>query len=86
VLGLAKKDQAVLGVLYDLRDPDSLEQAKRHRRTWGLLYTEATLLDEDHVALTFRSAGPLWSAWEAVRLGWILDDLDQDSLKERDAA
>ncbi len=67
----------VLTVAYDLRDPDALEQAKRHRRVWGLLYTEVTLLDEDHVALTFRNGGPLWSTWEAVRLGWVLEDLEE---------
>jgi hypothetical protein len=61
--------------VYDLSDPDAWEAARRHRRYWGVLYTEIHPLDADHVALVFTPApDERWAAWEAVRLRWILED------------
>jgi hypothetical protein len=59
-------------IVYDLRDPDVWERARYQRACWGKLYTDIHALDPDHVALVFRSAGPRWHAWEAVRRGWIV--------------
>jgi hypothetical protein len=58
---------------YDLRYPDALKQAKCRYHYWGVLYTDPYLVGEHCLVLVFRTAGPLWRDWEAVRLGWILD-------------
>jgi hypothetical protein len=64
-------------ILYDLRDPDALDQSRKHRRFWGLLYTDIHYLDNDHVLLTFRPApNRRWQPWEEERKGWIFRDLE----------
>jgi hypothetical protein len=64
-------------IVYDLRDPDAWEAARRHRALWGKLYTDIYPLDYDHIALVFRSAGERWRPWEPVRLSRILgEDLE----------
>lgn len=61
--------------VYDLRDPDAWQAARRHRAFWGVLYTDIDALDADHVALVFRPApDERWRKREKVRLGWILKD------------
>jgi hypothetical protein len=69
-----KSGPADLIVLYDLRDPDAWQTARRHHALWGKLYTDIHALDYDHIALVFRSAGERWRPWELVRLSWILDE------------
>jgi hypothetical protein len=65
----------VVIVVYDLRDPDAWQAARRHRSTWGKLYTDIYDLDLDHIALVFRPApDERWRPWELVRLSWILDE------------
>ena len=65
-------------VVYDLRDDAARASAHRHRRFWGLLYTDICTLDNDHVVLTFCPApDPRWRAWEAVRRRWIMKDLEK---------
>jgi hypothetical protein len=62
-------------VVYDLRDPDAWQAARRHRDMWGKLYTDIHALNYDHVALAFRPApNQRWRAWELVRLSWILNE------------
>lgn len=66
---------AVLVRIYDLRDPGTRDEARRHRRLWGRLYTDIHVLDNDHVALVFRPApDERWRPWERVRLRWILEE------------
>jgi hypothetical protein len=66
---------AELLIVYDLRDPDAWEAARRHRNYWGKLFTDIHCLDNDHVVLVFRPApDERWRPWEEVRLGWILED------------
>jgi hypothetical protein len=67
--------------VYDLRDPDAWRAAHRHRGYWGKLYTDIHTLGSDRVILVFRpSPNERWRAWEAVRLGWILDeDLESEA-------
>jgi hypothetical protein len=61
--------------VYDLRDPNAREAARRHRAFWGRTHTQIVLLDEDHVLLVFRPApDERWRKWEKIRLGWILKD------------
>jgi hypothetical protein len=58
--------------IYDLRgDPAARELVRRHRAYWGRSWTSHHVLDADTVVLVFRSAGPRWAAWEAVRRAWI---------------
>ena len=62
----------VLTVVYDLRDPGAWGEACRHRRLWGVLYTDAYSLGPDHIALVFRPADDeRWRDWERVRLEWL---------------
>ena len=63
-----------LTIRYDLRDPAAWHQAHRDRRVWGRLYADFYPLDNDHVALVFRSAGERWRPWEEVRKQWILGE------------
>jgi hypothetical protein len=63
-----------LAIVYDLRDPDVWDRARYHRDCWGRIWTDVHTLGTDHVVLVFRSAGPRWHAWEAVRMGWILEE------------
>ncbi len=64
---------ATFVVTYDFRVLDAWEQANIHRSMWGKLYTDIAILDNDHVALTFRPApDPRWRPWEEVRKSWIL--------------
>ena len=65
---------ASFAIVYDLRDPDAWQAARRHRAFWGKPYTDIHALGLDHVALVFRPApDERWRAWEGVRLQWILD-------------
>jgi hypothetical protein len=62
-------------VVYDLRDPDAWQAARRHRDMWGRLHTDVFWLDGEHVALCFRPAPEQrWRPWERVRLEWILEE------------
>ena len=66
----------VLTIAYDLSVPGSWDMACRHARWWGRLYVELFALDNNHIIVTFTPApDPRWREWEAVRLGWILEDL-----------
>jgi hypothetical protein len=69
----ATEQPVILTIVYDLRDPGAWQQAHKHRGMWGKLFTDIHLLDSDHVVLVFRSGGERWSAWERVRLRWILE-------------
>ena len=70
---------AVLSVLYDTSTTDGWEAACRHRRWWGVLYTIIHWLDESTVILEFRpSPRPWWGPWEAERLLWIFEDLEDN--------
>jgi hypothetical protein len=63
-----------IAIIYDLRDPAAWQTACDHGRTWGRLYADIHTLDEDHIAVVFRSGGVRWWSWERVRLSWILDE------------
>ena len=77
---VGSEGSAELLVVYDLRDPDAWEAARRHRDAWGKLYTDIHALDLDHIALVFRPApGERWRGWESVRLGWIFRDLEDEA-------
>jgi hypothetical protein len=65
--------------VYDLRDPGAWQQAHRHRRLWGRLYTDVYALDTDHIALVFRTGGERWRTWERVRLEWILSSDEEQA-------
>ena len=68
----------VVIVVYDLRDPDARQAAHRHRSFWGKLYTDVHALDDHRVLLVFRPApDQRWRPWESVRLGWILEQLQE---------
>lgn len=63
-------------IVYDLRAEGAWTRARKHRDYWGNLYTDATVLDNNHVALTFRPApDSRWRAWEKVRKSWIMEDM-----------
>jgi hypothetical protein len=69
---------AQLVVVYDLGIAGGWEIACEHGRTWGRLYADIHTLDEDHIAVVFRSGDERWRPWELVRLSWILnDDLEE---------
>jgi hypothetical protein len=70
-------DILALLVVYDLRDPVAWQAARCHRGVWGKAYTDILSLDYDHIALVFRSADERWQVWESVRLGWILEELQE---------
>jgi hypothetical protein len=40
--------------IYDLRDPDSWEQAGRERDAWGRQWAQIHRLDNDHVIIEFK--------------------------------
>ena len=66
---------AVLAVVYDLR-AGGWDQAVRHRRTWGVLYTHAYPLGPDHIVLEFHPApGERWRRWEQERLRWLIQEM-----------
>lgn len=60
-------------IIYDLRDASAERKSHRDRSLWGKLYTDIHTVDNDHIALVFRPAGPRWARWEEVRKRWILD-------------
>jgi hypothetical protein len=61
--------------VYNLRNSEAREAARRHRAFWGRTHTQIVLLDEDHVLLVFRPApDERWRPWEKIRLRWILED------------
>jgi hypothetical protein len=65
-----------LVVIYDLSVPGAWERACLHGRWWGRLYCDLDDVGEDLIALTFRPApDPRWREWEAVRMSWLLADL-----------
>jgi hypothetical protein len=64
----------VVILVYDLRDPDQWQAARRHGGFWGKLYTDIYPLEYDRIALVFRSVGERLRAWELLRLSWILDE------------
>ena len=66
-------------VVYDLSDCGAWDAACRPRAAWGRLYTDAFNLDHYRIALLFRSAGERWRPWERVRLGWILEELQESA-------
>jgi hypothetical protein len=69
---------AILTIAYDVSSPAGLEVARRHRSWWGILYTDVSLLNDDTAILEFRPSPQLWwREWEAVRLGWIFEDLER---------
>ena len=69
---------AELLVVYDLRDVVAWQAAHHHRAAWGRLYTDIVALDYDHILLMFRPAPDCrWRPWESVRLGWILEQLQE---------
>jgi hypothetical protein len=43
-------------IVYDLRDPDAWEAARRHRNYWGKLYSDIHTLDAEHVVIVFHPA------------------------------
>jgi hypothetical protein len=68
--------EAPLVVVYSLQASDGWEDARRHGRIWGRLYTSIHQLDEDHIALMFRPADDeRWRDWEAERKRWILEEI-----------
>lgn len=44
-------------VLYDLRIPGALKQARDDREAWGKQYTDVYRMGLDHVLLVFRPGG-----------------------------
>jgi hypothetical protein len=65
---------AAFTIIYDLRGADAQRKAHSDRNLWGKLYTDIHALDNDHVALVFRSAGcEEWKAFEVTRKRWILE-------------
>jgi hypothetical protein len=46
-------------VVYDLRDPDKWEEARRDRERWGRSLSEAHALDNDHITIEFFRGGAL---------------------------
>jgi len=46
-------------VVYDLRDRETWERARRERAAWGRERTMIHALDNDHVLLEFRASGAL---------------------------
>jgi hypothetical protein len=61
-------------MIYVLWDEGAWARAIWERSLWGVLYVDASFLDDDHVARTFRPASDRrWSAWEQVRKSWILE-------------
>ena len=66
-----------LVVVYDLRDGSAWQTACDHGRKWGRRYADIHTLDEDHIAVVFRSGGERWQAWERVRLGAILEQFQE---------
>jgi hypothetical protein len=66
---------AAFTVLYDLRDAEAWRKAHRDRSLWGKFYTDIHPLDNDHIALVFRPAGPRRARWEEVRRQWIVQEV-----------
>ena len=65
-------------VIYDIRDAAGWETANRHRNYWGKTHTRVHYLEENVVVLAFHPApDDRWRAWESVRLGWILEQLQE---------
>jgi len=50
---------ASLLVIYDLRDPEARERARRDRQAWGRKLSEIHRVDDDHVAIEYKSGGAL---------------------------
>ena len=48
--------------VYDLRDPEAWAQASADRDAWGRDWSEIHPLDNNHVAIAFKSRGPLEAA------------------------
>jgi len=48
----------IVGV-YDLRDPDQWEQARRDREQWGRSRSEIYALGTEHIAIVFKPASVL---------------------------
>jgi hypothetical protein len=68
--------KAQLAIVYDLRDPCAWDAARRHRRMWGMTYTDIHHLDADHLVLALRPAtDERWRAWEHARLELIRKEL-----------
>ena len=66
---------AVLTVVYDLT-AGGWDVACQHARLWGRLYCQIEHLDADHIAVLFNPADDeRWREWEAVRAGWIREEL-----------
>jgi hypothetical protein len=66
----------ILTIVYDLRDPGAWDEACRHARLWGRLYTDLHRLDDQGVVLVFRPApDERWREWERVRAQWIMKEL-----------
>jgi hypothetical protein len=67
----------ILTIVYDLsQDPGAWDEACRHARLWGRLYTDGFYLDPDHIVLVFRPApDERWRDWEKVRRTWIMEEL-----------
>ena len=67
-----------LVVIFDLRDPGAQTKARRCRALWGRRFSDITVLDNDHVALTFRPSPnrERWETWEWGRMAWVLRELE----------
>ena len=44
-------------VVYDLRDPETWERARREREAWGRKLAEIHALDNDHVVIEYKAGG-----------------------------
>jgi hypothetical protein len=49
--------EATVLVVYDLRDPEAVEQGQADRRRWGEEYTDVYSIGLDHVILSPRPGG-----------------------------
>jgi hypothetical protein len=61
-------------VVYDLGNPQALEQARAHRALWGRRFTDVYSVGLNHVVLAFRPGPERWRVWERRRLRLILDE------------
>jgi hypothetical protein len=66
ILQYSPEPRTGIVVVYDLREPDSWEQAREDRRAWGKelteIYTLIYTLDNDHVIIAFKPGAALEAA------------------------
>jgi len=59
ILQYSPEPRTGIVVVYDLREPDSWEQAREDRGAWGKKLTEIHRLGNDHVVIEFKPSGTL---------------------------